>query len=117
MNRLEPNDPGQRPVAPKYAPPPDLAGWPPPDAELGRVGPSEYAYGQISTGPKRRRGGLGVAGLVLATALLSAVISAAGTYIAVFLARPAPMPADAHLISLTQSDAIVHVAAAVKPSV
>ena len=122
MNRLEPNDPGQRPVAPKYAPPPDLAGWPPPDAELGRVGPSEYAYGQISTGPKRRRGGLGVAGLVLATALLSAVISAAGTYVAVFLARPAPMPAagrpaDAHLISLTQSDAIVHVAAAVKPSV
>ena len=123
MSPLEPNDPGQHPAVSEEAPAPDPAGWPPPDAELGRVGPSEYAYGQSPTGSKRRRGGLGIAGLVLATAVLSAVISAAGTYVAVFLARPAPMPAasgrpaDAQLISLTQSDAIVRVAAAVKPSV
>ena len=123
MSPLEPNDPGQDFTVSEDAPAPVPAGWPSPDSELGRVGPSEYAYGQSPAGSKRRRGGLGVAGLVLATAVLSAVISAAGTYVAVFLARPAPMPAasgrpaDAQLISLTQSDAVVRVAAAVKPSV
>ncbi|HEX7431009.1 MAG TPA: trypsin-like peptidase domain-containing protein [Candidatus Limnocylindrales bacterium] len=123
MSPLEPNDPGQDFTVSEAAPAPVPAGWPSPDSELGRVGPSEYAYGQSPTGPRRRRGGLGVAGLVLATAVLSAVISAAGTYMAVSLARPASMPAasgrpaDAQLISLTQSDAIVRVAAAVKPSV
>jgi S1-C subfamily serine protease len=123
VNTLEPNDPGQDFTVSEDAPAPDPAGWPPPDSELGLVGRSEYAYGRSPTRPKRRRGGLGVAGLVLATAVLSAVISAAGTYVAVFLARPAPMPAasgrpaDGQLISLTQSDAVVRVAAAVKPSV
>jgi S1-C subfamily serine protease len=123
MNTLEPNDAGQEFTVSEDAPAPDPAGWPHPDSEFGLVGRSEYAYGRSPTGPKRRRGGLGVAGLVLATAVLSAVISAAGTYVAVFLARPAPMPAasgrpaDAQLISLTQSDAVVRVAAAVKPSV
>jgi S1-C subfamily serine protease len=123
MSPLEPNDPGQDFTVSEDAPAPDPAGWPAPDSRLGLVGRSEYAYGRSPTAPKRRRGGLGVAGLVLATAVLSAVISAAGTYVAVFLARPAPMPAasgrpaDAQLISLTQSDAVVRVAAAVKPSV
>src|ERR1035437_5248312 len=123
MSPLEPNDPGQDFPVSKDAPAPDPAGWPAPDSGLGLVGRSEYAYGRSPTGPKRRRGGLGVEGLVLATAVISAVISAAGTYVDVFLARPAPMPAasgrpaDAQLISLTQSDAVVRVAAAVKPSV
>lgn len=123
MSPLEPNDPRQDVAVSEDAPTADSARWPPPDSELGRVSPSEYAYGKSPTCPKRHRGGLGVAGLVLATAVLSAVISAAGTYVVVFLARPASMPAvsgrpaDAQLISLTQSDAIVRVAAAVKPSV
>jgi S1-C subfamily serine protease len=79
--------------------------------------------GKVPAGSKRRRGHVGIAGLVLATAALSAAISGAGMSVAVFLTRPAPMPAatgrpaDAQLISLTQSDAIVRVAAAVKPSV
>ena len=123
MSPLEPNDPGPDLAVSEDAPSSDPAGWRSPDSEIGRVGPSEYAYGQSPTGPKRHRGGLGVAGLVLATALISAVISSAGAYVAVYLARPATMPAasdrpaDAQLISLTQSDAIVRVAAAVKPSV
>jgi S1-C subfamily serine protease len=123
MSRLEPNDPGQHSAAPEYAPEPDPAGQLLPDGEFGWDGPSEYAYGQMPTGPQRHRDGLSVAGLVLVTALLSAVIAAAGTYVVVFIARPAPppaaagRPADAQLISLTQSDAIVRVAAMVKPSV
>ncbi|HEU6439620.1 MAG TPA: trypsin-like peptidase domain-containing protein [Terriglobales bacterium] len=123
MSPVEPNDPGLDFAMSEDDPASDPAGWPHPDFELDRVGPSECAYGRSPTGPKRRRGGLGVAGLVLATAVLSAVIASAGMYVAVYLARPAPMPAasgrpaDAQLISLTQSDAIVRVAAAVKPSV
>ncbi len=123
MSRLEPNDPGQRSAAPEYPPEPDSAGHRLPDGEIDWDGPSEYAYGQIPTGPQRPRGGLSVAGLVLVAALLSAVIAAAGTCVVVFLARPAPppaaagRPADAQLISLTQSDAIVRVAAMAKPSV
>jgi S1-C subfamily serine protease len=117
MSRLEPNDPGQHSAAPEYAPEADSAGQLLPDGEFGWDGPSEYAYGQMPTGPQRHRDGLSVAGLVLVTALLSAVIAAAGTYVVVFIARPAPPPAAAQLISLTQSDAIVRVAAMVKPSV
>ncbi|HEX7495874.1 MAG TPA: trypsin-like peptidase domain-containing protein [Candidatus Limnocylindrales bacterium] len=71
------------------------------------------------TGRRRR-----VLRLVLAAALLSALLSAAGTYVLATLAlEPADAgaasgkPADARLISLTESDAIVRVAAAVKPSV
>jgi S1-C subfamily serine protease len=62
---------------------------------------------------------------VVAVALLSAALSAGGTYVAVSLAaKPAavivPSTAqngNAQLISLTQTDAIIHVATAVKPSV
>ena len=65
-----------------------------------------------------------VARLILAAALLSALLSAAGTYVFATLAlEPADagtasgQPAGAQPISLTESDAIVRVAAAVKPSV
>jgi S1-C subfamily serine protease len=71
------------------------------------------------TGGRRR-----VARLVLAAALLSALLSAAGTYVFATLALESAdagtrngQPASAQPISLTESDAIVRVAAAVKPSV
>jgi serine protease Do len=71
------------------------------------------------TGTRRR-----IVPLVLAAALLSASLSAAGTYaLAMFAsnssdgASPTGRPANAQLVSLTESDAIVRVAAAVKPSV
>jgi S1-C subfamily serine protease len=71
------------------------------------------------TGGRRR-----VLRLVLAAALLSALLSAAGTYVVATLALESAdagasngQPANAQLISLTESDAIVRVAAAVKPSV
>jgi S1-C subfamily serine protease len=60
---------------------------------------------------------------VLATAVVSAVLSGAAMYAAILVTRPAPIPvptgrpAGAQLISLTQSDAIVRVASAVQPSV
>jgi S1-C subfamily serine protease len=62
--------------------------------------------------------------LVLAAALLSALLSAAGTYVLATLVLESAdagasngQPANAQLISLTESDAIVRVAAAVKPCV
>jgi S1-C subfamily serine protease len=71
------------------------------------------------TGGRRR-----VVQLVLAAALLSALLSAAGTYVVAALALESAdagastgQPANAQLISLTESDAIVRIAAAVKPSV
>jgi S1-C subfamily serine protease len=62
-------------------------------------------------------------GLILAAALLSAGLSAGGTYVAVSLARGPAAPTGAQqtttaqTISLTENDAIVRVATAVKPSV
>ena len=76
-----------------------------------------------SSSPTRHGGGFGVVGIVLAAALLSAALAAAGTYVAVVATRAESLPAvsgrpaDEQLISLTQSDAIVLVAAEVKPSV
>jgi S1-C subfamily serine protease len=65
-----------------------------------------------------------VARLVLAAALLSALLSAGGTYVFATLALESAdagtqrgQPAGPQPISLTESDAIVRVAAAVKPSV
>ncbi|HEY1168279.1 MAG TPA: trypsin-like peptidase domain-containing protein [Candidatus Limnocylindrales bacterium] len=63
--------------------------------------------------------------IVVAAALLSASLSAGGTYVAISLAgRPAAVvttattqPGAAQLISLTQTDAIIQVASQVKPSV
>jgi S1-C subfamily serine protease len=62
--------------------------------------------------------------LVLAAAVVSALLSAAGIYAVAMLipqssngASPTNRLANAQLVSLTESDAIVRVAAAVKPSV
>jgi S1-C subfamily serine protease len=86
-------------------------------------------YGYSPVGPPNGpnpvpdRGLRRVAPLVLVAALLSALLSAAGTYVAVSVAYKAPQAApaaassNAQLVSLTESDAIVRVASAVKPSV
>jgi S1-C subfamily serine protease len=63
--------------------------------------------------------------IVLAAAILSAGLSAGATYVAVSVANRAPVvasatsqpSANAQTVSLTESEAIVRVAAAVKPSV
>lgn len=76
-----------------------------------------------SSSPTRPAGGSGVIGLVLAAAFLSAMLAAAGTYFAVVVTRTGSLPAasgrpaEAQLISLTQSDAVVLVAAEARPSV
>lgn len=71
------------------------------------------------TGTRRR-----IAPLILAAALLSASLAAAGTFAISMLgpisrdtATSTGRPADAQAMSLTESDAIVRIAAAVKPSV
>jgi serine protease Do len=80
------------------------------DRTSGFVGPAP-------TGGRRH-----IVPLILATALLSASLSALGTYVVATLALPhdaasAGSPGDAQPVSLTESDAIVRVAAAVKSSV
>jgi S1-C subfamily serine protease len=82
------------------------------DRTSGVIGPAPTA-GRRHTVP-----------LVLATALLSALLSAFGTYLVATLvleprdaAASTGSPGDAQSVSLTESDAIVRVAAAVKPSV
>jgi S1-C subfamily serine protease len=123
MSPLEPNDAGEGPAAPEDAQASGSSGSLAPGAEPGRIDPSEHGDGRVPGGSKRRGGRVGLAGLVLATAALSAAIAGVGMSVAIFLTRPAPMPAatgrpvDAQPVSLTQSDAIVRVAAAVKPSV
>ena len=123
MSPLEPNDAGEGPAAPGDAQASGSSGSLAPAAQPRRFDPSEGALGQLPVESKRRRGRVGIAGLVLATAALSAAMSGAGMSVAVFLTRPTTvpaasgLPADGQLISLTQSDAIVRVAAAVRPSV
>ena len=112
MSPHEPNDAPKNPVAADDAS----------AAEPSPVDPSGQTYRPKPPGPTRGRW-VRLVGLVLATAVLSAIISGGGIAVAVFLSRPGPMPAatgrpaDAQLIDLTQSDAIVRVAAAVRPSV
>jgi len=123
MSPLEPNDAGEGPAAPGDAQSSGSSGSFAPAAQARRFDPSEGALGKVPGWSKRRRGRVGIAGLVLATAALSAAMSGAGMSVAVFLTRPTTvpaasgLPADGQLISLTQSDAIVRVAAAVRPSV
>lgn len=80
----------------------------------------------VPSGPApAQRGGIRrLLPVILAAALLSASLSAIGTYFVATIAlksavatTPGGQPANAQLVSLTQSDAIVRVAAAVKPSV
>ena len=123
MSPLEPNEAGEGPAASGDAQASGSSGSFAPAAQPRRFDPSEGALGQLPVESKRRRGRVGIAGLVLATAALSAAMSGAGMSVAVFLTRPTTvpaasgLPADGQLISLTQSDAIVRVAAAVRPSV
>ncbi len=123
MSALEPNGAVQHPVGPDEGLTRHPAGWMPRDAAPSPLGPSEYAYGQPSPSPESQGGGRRVAGLMLLAALLSAVVSAAGTYVAVSLTKPASTPSvtgrpsGLQFISLTQSEAIVRVATAVRPSV
>jgi serine protease Do len=97
--------------------------------EPNSAGGSAEAVGDWTTGSRtpassptagRRR----IWRLVLAAALLSALLSAAGTYVVARLALESAdagtsngQPANAQPISIAESDAIVRVAAAVKPSV
>ena len=75
--------------------------------------------------PESGRGPRRVLPLIVAAALLSATLSSLGTYVVATVVLKAPaaatssgqLPANAQLVSLTGSDAIVRVAAAVKPSV
>ncbi len=79
----------------------------------------------VSGPPKQQSAARRLAPLVVAVALLSASLSAGGTYVAVSLAaKPAAVvtastaqTGNAQLISLTQTDAIIRVANTVKPSV
>ena len=105
--------PAQFPPAPQFPPP--YQPWGPASA-IGAPAPGLPKQG----GATRR-----VWPLVIAAALLSASLSAAGTYVvttvvgrpAAAATTPASQTGNAQLISLTQSDAIVRVATAVKPSV
>jgi S1-C subfamily serine protease len=113
------------------------AGWQYPPQNQGQPGqvsaPGTYGTGADGAGAPgsgggARTGGGGrsrILGLVLVSALLSAALSGAGTYLAFTLARPASssvspgtgQAANVQTISLTQNDAIVRVATLVKPSV
>jgi V8-like Glu-specific endopeptidase len=84
------------------------------------------AFGTPPAWPSQQGGaGRRIGPLIVAVALLSASLSAVGTYVAITLtAKPAAVvttganqPAVAQQITLTQSDAIVRVATQVKPSV
>ena len=100
------------------------AGQTQPEADPGQTQPTapfaDGAPAPDGTGRGRNR----VVRLVLVSALLSAALSGAGTYLAFSLTRGATSPnpgtgqsTTVQTISLTQSDAIVRVATMVKPSV
>jgi S1-C subfamily serine protease len=105
--------------------------WPPqpPTGAAGFSGPGSAGFSgsaspAVPTGaatPKPPSGRGRILGLVLATALLSAALSGAGTYLAFTLTRGPSAAADqtssVEAISLTQNDAVVRVVAMVKPSV
>ncbi len=115
------------------------AGWQYPPQNQGQPGqipvqaPGTYVAGADvagapGSGGDARTGGGGrsrILGLVLVSALLSAALAGAGTYLAFTLTRPAStsaspgtgQAANVQTISLTQNDAIVRVATLVKPSV
>jgi S1-C subfamily serine protease len=96
-------------------PPPGPAGSP---GSAGFSGPASFP-GSVSPKPQSGRGR--ILGLVLATALLSAALSGAGTYLAFTLTRAPSSAADqtasVQAITLTQNDAVVRVVTLVKPSV
>jgi serine protease Do len=95
----------------------------PPDPWAGGYG--YQAVPQWGSDRSSGRGWRSALPIVLSAAILSAVLSAGATYVAVSIANHAPVAAaatsqpsaNAQAISLTESEAIVRVAAAVKPSV
>ena len=146
-----PADPWQAPAVPPPAPaqpwaPPPVDPWqaqsawqapppaqpwappPPPDwpASQAWAAAPYLAAAPVPAGPARSGGRRRVVPLILAAALLSAMLSAAGTYVAFSLAPRTTTPAvpvqagqspSAQLVSLTQSQAIVRVVSLVQPSV
>jgi serine protease Do len=140
-NRPEQNRPGNEPGANYGWPelPPSPAETPAPAPSPAPIGGPEanYLWAAVPPIPAQLpapdsdppaatgRGPRRVLPLVLAAAVLSAALSSVGTYVVATVALKAPVaatssgqvPANAQLVSLTGSDAIVRVAAAVKPSV
>jgi S1-C subfamily serine protease len=117
--------PAQASPAPQFPPSqpfPPAPHYPPPYQPWG---PAAAAVAPFPGVPRQGAATRRVWPLVVAAALLSASLSAAGTYVvttvvarpAAVSTTPASQPGNAQLISLTQSDAIVRVATAVKPSV
>jgi len=112
-------DPGATPAVPGADP-----NWTQPYPAYYQAWPAANNWQPQPAAPKSTQRRIG--GLVLGTALLSALLSAGGTYVAFSVApRQAAAPAQAGstnaagvtVVSLTQSDAIVRVFDAVKPSV
>ena len=103
---------------PAVQPPPPLPEYPPYQEWAPPPLPADP-----STKPPRQDGLTGrLAPIMVAVALLSASLSAIGTYAAITLTKPAvaattAAPGAAQPVNLTQSDAIVRVASMVKPSV
>ena len=109
------------PAPQPYSAQPPYPAQPPTWQWTGQTAPSQApASAPAPSGAGRR----GVVGWIVAAALLSAVLSGAGTYIAVSVSRSnggtdsnSGQTANAQTISLTENDAIVRVANLVKPSV
>jgi S1-C subfamily serine protease len=124
-----PANPWSAPVAPAYPAPPQYTAqqYPVPLAPMPQYQPwsGTPAPGWPIVTPRNRDGGARrLWPVVVGVALLSASLSAAGTYFAISLTARAVaspvatgQPAIAEQITLTQSDAIVRVASQVKPSV
>ena len=110
--------PGPRPYHEAFTPPPPLPDAYPPYQEWA-------AAAAPSAGPKQDGVGRRLAPLILGVALLSASLSAVGTFAAISLTTKPSVGASAasgqsntaQQVTLTQSDAIVRVANLVKPSV
>jgi S1-C subfamily serine protease len=123
------SDPGPWPGKP-WAPAqgsPSAGHW---TAAQVQPGPWAGGYGHPAVAPSGSdrspgRGFRSALPIVLSAAFLSAVLSAGATYVAISVTNRAPVAAaatsqpsaNAQTISLTESEAIVRVAAAVKPSV
>ena len=113
-----------------WQPPAPAQPWaPPPPPEWLASQPWAAAYAPAAptpAAPAQSGGRRRIVPLILATALLSATLSAAGTYVAFSLVPRTTTPAaaaqagqspSAQLVSLTQSQAIVRVVNLVQPSV
>jgi len=115
-----PPKPTSQPYYPAFQPPPLPPAYPPYQEWAPAPEPAPFGTPTRQDGLARR-----LAPIMVGVALLSASLSAIGTYAVVTLtAKPAAaaaatagVPGAAQQVSLTQSDAIVRVASLVKPSV